>query len=100
MGVPAPPYPAEYMGTTFLQRGGPISVGSGATTAAITFGTAFPDTNYRIDLEWVSGAIAGAVSTGYLPGAGARNKTVASCIVVFSQVVTPSAFLWGAWRLT
>lgn len=93
MGVPAPPYPSEYMGKTFLQKGGPISVGSGATTAAVTFGTAFPDTSYQVTLEWVSGAPP-------TQGVGIRAKTVNNVIATFYGTVVDSAFNWGAWRLT
>jgi len=91
MSTPAPPYPGHYMGKGFLQVGGPRSVSTGSTSAAITFGTAFPDTNYIMSLDWVSGST---------PSYGARAKTVNSCIVVFTQVTVDSAFLWGAWRVT
>lgn len=72
-----------------VKRGGPISVASGATSSAVTFSTAFPDTDYQLGIEWVSGSI-----VGY----GARSKTVNNCIAVFAQVTTDSAFTWRAWR--
>jgi hypothetical protein len=78
------------LGKTLVQAGGPIAVSTGATTAAVTFGTPFPDTNYMLDLEWVSGST---------PGSGARSKDVNYCTAVFAQVTVNSAFKWKAWRI-
>jgi hypothetical protein len=72
-------------------HGGPVGVTSGATTAAITFGTPFLDPNYQLALEWVSGSY---------PSYGVRDKTVNYCIAVFSKVTEPSAFNWRAWRMS
>jgi len=91
LSVPAPPIPPGYLSKTLVQCGGPVSVSSGATTSAVTFGTAFPDTNYVLAIEWVSGST---------PGCGTRGKTVNYCTAAFTQVTVPSAFLWAAWRLT
>lgn len=73
-----------------VKRGGPVSVSSGATTTAITFSTPFPDTDYSLNIEWVSGSN---------PSYGARSKTVNYCIAQFTQVTENSAFNWRAWRL-
>jgi len=91
MSVPAPPYTSQQLGKSFLQFGGPISVSSGATTAAITFGTPFQDTSYQVAIEWVSGSI---------QPFGFRAKTVNYVYAGFGQVTEPSAFNWRAWRLT
>jgi len=90
MSTPAPRFPSTFMGKTFLQKGGPVSVSSGATSAAVTFGDPFPDTDYQIGIDWVSGST---------PGYGARGKTVQYFTAVFTQVTTQSAFQWRAWRI-
>ena len=74
----------------YAKRGGPIAAGSGATSAAITFSTPFPDTDYQVAIEWVSGST---------PGTGIRDKTSSYAYAVFAQVTTDSAFNWKAWRL-
>ena len=74
----------------FTQKGGPIAVASGAYSAAVTFGVAFPDTIYQVGLEWVSGSS---------PAYGIRRKVESNAVAVFTQVTEPSAFLWRAWRL-
>jgi len=91
MSTPAPRFGHGFLGKTMVQVGGPVSVSSGATTAAVTFGSAFPDTNYGLVLDWVSGST---------PGYGARGKTVNYCIATFTQVTVPSAFKWMAWRIS
>ena len=93
MSVPAPPYPPGYLGKTLVQRGGPKFVESGYTTAAITFGTAFPAATYQTALEWVSGSWTGNPSYGF------RQKTVDSELAVFDPVTEKSAFNWRCWRI-
>lgn len=90
MSVPAPPYPSEYLGKTLVQKGGPLAVTSGATSSAFTFPTPFPDTNYQVGIEWVSGST---------PGYGIRGKTVNYAYTVFTATTEASAFKWRAWRL-
>jgi len=91
MSVPAPPIPPEYLSKSLVQFGGPVSVASGATSGAVTFGEAFPDANYCVNIEWVS---------GQNPSYGIRAKTVNSAIAVYTtQITTASAFRWSAWRL-
>jgi len=91
MSVPAPPIPPEYLGRSLVQFGGPVSVASGATSGAITFGQAFPDTYYSVNIDWVS---------GQNPSFGTRDKTVNSAIIVYTtQITSASAFRWSAWRL-
>lgn len=91
MSVPAPPYAPQHLGKSLVQFGGPISVSSGATSGAITFGTAFPDTNYQATLEWVSGAPP-------TQGVGIRGKTVNNVIATLYGTVVDSAFNWRVWR--
>ena len=90
MSGPQPPIPPSSLGKTLVQKGGPVAVATGAMTCAITFPTAFPDTNYQCALEWVSGDIQ--------PYAF-RAKTVNSVRAHFDQVEENSAFNWRAWRL-
>ena len=92
MSTPAPPYPPGFLSKTLVQKGGPVSVSSGATTTAVTFGTAMPDTSYQADLEWVSGAPP-------TQGVGIRGKTVNNFIATLYGTVVDSAFNWRAWRL-
>ena len=91
MSTPAPRFSSGFLSKTLVQKGGPVSVSSGATTAAVTFGTPFPDTEYVLALEWVSGAS---------PAHGTKGKTINYAVADFTQVTVPSAFLWAAWRLT
>jgi len=90
MSTPAPRFSPGMLGKTLVQDGGPVSVSSGATTAAVTFGDPFPDADYQVGIEWVSGST---------PGYGARGKTVNYFTAVFTQVTLPSAFNWRAWRI-
>ena len=92
MSVPAPRYPPGSLSPTLVQAGGPLAVSSGASTGAVTFSVAFPDTDYQVAIEWVSGAPP-------TQGIGIRSKTVDNYIAAWFGTVGDGAFVWNAWRL-
>jgi len=101
MSTPAPRFSPGMLSKTLVQAGGPISVSSGATSAAITFGDPFPDISYGVDLAWVSGGqYTFTTGSSGLGNFGMQSRDENYCIAIFPRVTAPSAFIWRAWRVT
>lgn len=91
MSGPQPPYASETI-RNIVQHGGPIGVATGAGSAAITFGYAFQDTNYQLDIEWVSGPP--PTQSCLTP-----VKNPAYSVITNYGTIASAAFNWQAWRL-